>query len=101
VLGLVIKERERFPDLARTYWERGPQKSHRQLTTYLEALKHREILAIDDAEEAAEFLLGMLFQRWYKQLLYVNLPPPSDAVVRARAERVVARFLAAYRCVPH
>lgn len=101
VLGLVIMERERFPELARTYWERGPEKSQRQLTTYLGALKHREILAIDDPEEAAEYFIGMLFQHWNKPLLYVSLPPPSDAVIRMRAERVVARFLAAYRRNPH
>ena len=101
VVRLVIAERDRFPDLAAIYWERGPQKSQRLLATYLEALKHREILAIDDAEEAAEFFVGMLFQRWLKQSLYVQQPPPSDAAVRARAERVVARFWAAYRHGPH
>ncbi len=101
VLGLVIAERDRFPDLARIYWERGPQRSGRQLVTYLEALRNREILAIDDAEEAAEFLIGMLFQRWLKQILYMSLPTPSEAIMRARAERVVARFWAAYRRGPH
>jgi TetR/AcrR family transcriptional regulator, mexJK operon transcriptional repressor len=101
VVGLVIAERERFPDLAAIYWERGPQKSQRHLTTYLEALKHREILAIDDAEEAAQFFVGMLFQHWLKQSLYVKLPAPSEAALRARAERVVARFWAAYRRGPH
>jgi TetR/AcrR family transcriptional regulator, mexJK operon transcriptional repressor len=101
VVGLVIAERERFPDLAAMYWERGPQKSQRLLATYLEALKAREILAIDDAEEAAQFFVGMLFQRWLKQSLYVKLPPPSEAALRARAERVVARFWAAYRRGPH
>jgi TetR/AcrR family transcriptional repressor of mexJK operon len=101
VLRLVIAERERFPDLAQIYWDRGPHRSGRQLVTYLEALRNREILGIDDAEEAAEFFLGMLFQRWYKQLLYVNGPNPSEALMRARAERVVARFWAAYRHAPH
>jgi TetR/AcrR family transcriptional regulator, mexJK operon transcriptional repressor len=101
VVGLVIAERDRFPDLAAIYWERGPQKSQRLLATYLEALKHREILAVDDAEEAAEFFVGMLFQRWYKQLLYVSMPVPTEAALRARAERVVARFWAAYRRGPH
>ena len=96
VLGLVIAERDRFPDLAQIYWERGPQRSGRHLITYLEALRNREILAIDDAEEAAEFLIGMIFQRWLRQLYYVNLPPPSEEIIRARAERVVARFWAAY-----
>ena len=101
VLGLVIAERDRFPDLAQIYWERGPQRSGRQFVTYLEALRNREILAIDDAEEAAEFFIGMLFQRWHRQLFYLNVPPPSEALIRARAERVVARFWAAYRRGPH
>jgi TetR/AcrR family transcriptional repressor of mexJK operon len=101
VLGLVIAERDRFPDLARIYFERGPQRSGRQLVTYLEALRNREILAIDDAEEAAEFFVGMLFQRWLKQLLYTSQSPPSEEAMRARAERVVARFWAAYRRTPH
>jgi AcrR family transcriptional regulator len=100
VIGLVIAERDRFPDLAQIYWERGPQRSGRQLITYLEALRNREILAVDDAEEAAEFFIGMIFQHWLRQLYYVNLPPPSEEVIRARAERVVARFWAAYRRGP-
>jgi AcrR family transcriptional regulator len=101
VLGLVIAERERFPDLAQIYSDRGPVKSGRLFATYLEALKHREILGIDDAEEAAEFFIGMLFQHWHKQLFYVTGPVPSEAAMRAHAERVVARFWAAYRRGPH
>jgi AcrR family transcriptional regulator len=101
IVGLVIAERDRFPDLAQIYWERGPQRSGRQLVTYMEALRNREILGIDDAEEAAEFFIGMLFQRWVKPLYYLSAPPPSEALIRARAERVVARFWAAYRHVPH
>ncbi len=100
VIGLVIAERDRFPDLAQIYWERGPQRSGRQLITYLEALRNREILAIDDAEEAAEFFIGMIFQHWLRQLYYVNLPPPTEEIIRVRAERVVARFWAAYRRGP-
>ncbi len=100
VIGLVIAERDRFPDLAQIYWERGPHRSGRQLVTYLEALRNREILAIDDAEEAAEFFIGMIFQRWVRPLYYVSLPPPSEEIIRARAERVVGRFWAAYRRGP-
>jgi TetR/AcrR family transcriptional repressor of mexJK operon len=101
VLRLVIAERERFPDLAHIYWERGPQRSGQQLVTYFEALRNREVLAIDDAQEAAEFFIGMLFQRWLRPLYYNDGPPPSDLALRARAERVVARFWAAYRRGPH
>jgi AcrR family transcriptional regulator len=101
VVGLVIAERDRFPDLAQIYWERGPQRSGRKLVTYMEALRNREILGIDDAAEAAEFFVGMLFQHWHSQLFYLSSPPPSEAQIRVRAERVVARFWAAYRRGPH
>src|SRR5512139_419761 len=101
VLRLVVAERERFPDLAQIYWKRGPQRSSRQLVTYFEALRNREVLAIDDAEEAAEFFVGMLFQRWLRPLYYTDAPPPSELAIRTRAERVVARFWAAYRRGPH
>jgi AcrR family transcriptional regulator len=101
VLGLVIAERERFPDLSRIYFERGPHKSQRLLATYFEALKHREVLEIDDSDEAAEFFIGMLMQRWHKPLFYVSLPPPSEPAIREHAERVVAGFLGLYRRRPH
>jgi AcrR family transcriptional regulator len=101
VLRLVIAERERFPDLAQIYFERGPNRSSRQLVTYLEALRNREILAVDDAEEAAAFFIGMLFQHWHRQVYLMDSPPPTEAAIRAHAERVVARFWAAYRHVPH
>jgi hypothetical protein len=101
VLGLIIAERKRFPDIARIYYERGPQKSHRWLAQYLELLNRREVLNVEDTEEAAEFFIGMLLQRWYKQLLYLDLPLPTEAAMRERAEHVVARFMAAYRHVAH
>jgi AcrR family transcriptional regulator len=101
VLGLVIAERERFPDLARIYCDRGPVKSQRLLATHIEALRRREVLEIDDVGEAVEYFVGMLFQHWLPQLLYFDLPVPSEEILRARAERVVARFFAAYRPRPH
>jgi len=96
VLGLVIAERERFPDLARIYFDRGPAKSQRLLATYFEALKHREVLDIADANEAAAFFIGMLMQHWHLQIFYVSAPPPPDAVLREHAEHTVARFFAMY-----
>jgi TetR/AcrR family transcriptional repressor of mexJK operon len=101
VLGLVIAERKRFPDVARIYFERGPQKTQRLLAQYLELLHRREVLNIEDADEAAGFFIGMLLSRWNNQLLYLEQPAPTEAVVRERAEQVVTRFFAAYRHVAH
>jgi TetR/AcrR family transcriptional repressor of mexJK operon len=101
VLRLIIAERERFPDLASLYYERGPQRSHGLLVEYLAALKAKDVLAIDDADEAAEFFVGMLLHRWYKELLLLRMPTPSNDVLQQRAEHVVGRFLEAFHRRTH
>jgi AcrR family transcriptional regulator len=101
VLRLIIAERERFPDLARLYYERGPQRSQRLLVDFLATLKRNETLAIDDADEAGEFFIGMLIHKWYKELLLLGAPTPTDAALRERAEHVVGRFLEAFHRRTH
>ena len=101
ILGLIIAERERFPDLAAMYLERGPQRSHCLLVAHLEALRRNGHIDIADVNEAAEFFIGMLKQRWNAQLLLVAAPAPSDAAIREHAERVVGRFLAAFARQTH
>jgi TetR/AcrR family transcriptional repressor of mexJK operon len=101
VLRLIIAERERFPDLAQLYYERGPQRGHRLLVEYLGALKNAGSLSMDDTEEAGEFFVGMLMHRWYKELLLLGAPTPSDAAIQQRAEHVVGRFLDAFHRKTH
>jgi AcrR family transcriptional regulator len=101
VLRLIIAERERFPDLARLYFERGPQRGHRLLLDYLQAVAQHGLLDVDDAEEAAEFFVGMLMHRWYKELLLLNAPTPTDEEIQKRSEHVVGRFLGAFHRRTH
>jgi TetR/AcrR family transcriptional repressor of mexJK operon len=101
IMRLIIAERERFPDLAQLYYERGPQRSHAMLIDYLAALKRNESLDVDDPEEAAEFFVGMLIHKWYKELLFLAAPSPSDAALQQRAEHVVRRFLEAFHRKTH
>jgi AcrR family transcriptional regulator len=101
ILGLIVAERERFPDLARMYLERGPKRSEGLLVVHLETLKRNGLIDVTDVTEAAEFFIGMLKQRWNAQLLFVPAPPPSDTAIREHAERVVDRFLAAFARQTH
>lgn len=96
LLRLIIAERERFPDIARTYFEHGPKRSHDLVVDYMARLKSQGSLAIDDPEESAEFLIGMLLHQWYIAQLYLRAPPPSDRAMRERATHVVDRFLEAF-----
>jgi len=96
LLRLIIAERERFPDIAQLYYERGPQRSHDLLVEYLQQLKQRKSLDIGDAEESAEFFIGMLLHQWYIAQLYVRPSPPTAEERHHRAIHVVDRFLEAF-----
>ena len=96
LVRLIVGERERFPDIARMYYERGPLRSRSFLTEYMTLLKDRAVLAIEDPAESAEVLIGMLFFEWYLTQLYLAEPPPTREAMRERAERVVDRFMEAF-----
>lgn len=95
LLRLIVGERERFPDIARMYYERGPHRSEEILTEYMTVLKDRNLLAIERPSESAQFLIGMLFFDWYLAQLYLGAQPSRQAM-QQRAERVVDRFMEAF-----
>jgi AcrR family transcriptional regulator len=96
LLGLIIAERDRFPDIARLYYERGPQRSHDLLVEYMQALNKRNLLDISSADESAEFFIGMLLHHWYIAQLYLRPASPTAEERRHRAAHVVAGFLEAF-----
>ena len=96
LLRLIIAERDRFPDIARSYYERGPQRSHDLLVEYMRELKKRNLLDISSAEESAEFFIGMLLHHWYIAQLYLRPSSPTAEDRRKRAVHVVDRFLEAF-----
>nr|AEJ31925.1 tetR family protein [uncultured microorganism] len=97
LLRLIIAERKRFPDIADMYFQRGPQRSHDLLVEYMQELKQRGRLDIENAAESAEFFIGMLLHQWYIGQLFLRSGPPSTEAMRERADHVVGRFLEAFR----
>lgn len=100
MLRLIVAERDRFPEVARMYYERGPKRSHDFLVDYLARLKKRGRLEIDDPEESAEFYIGMLLHQWYITQLYLRPRQPTETQMKQRATHVVHRFLDAFGYVP-
>ncbi|HEU4616695.1 MAG TPA: TetR/AcrR family transcriptional regulator [Gammaproteobacteria bacterium] len=96
LLRLIIAERERFPDLAKMYYERWPRLARNLLHDYFGALKRQNLLEIDTADEAAEFFIGMVLHQWYIEILLLGAEVPSSDAIRRRAERCVAYFLFAF-----
>lgn len=96
LLRLIVAERDRFPHIAHMYYEHGPKRSHDLVVNYMTQLRDRGLLDIDNPEESAEFLIGMLLHHWYLSQLYLQAPPPSEHAMRDRATHVVDRFLEAF-----
>jgi len=96
LMRLIIAERDRFPDIARMYYERGPLRGHTLLRDYFETLIDEGLIDIRSAVEASEFFRGMLMHQRYIDQLYLNAPVPSAEEVSVRARHVVDRFLEAY-----
>ncbi len=96
LMRLIIAERDRFPDIARMYYEQGPLHSHKVLRDYFEILIERSVLEIRSADEACEFFRGMLLHQLYIEQLYLGASPLSGEELGVKARHVVDRFLEAY-----
>ena len=96
LMRLIIAERERFPDIARMYYEQGPLHSHMVLRVYFEQLIDKDLLDIRSADEACEFFRGMLMHQRYIEQLYLDASPLSAEEIGVKARHVVDRFLEAY-----
>ncbi len=96
LMRLIISERDRFPDIARMYYEQGPLHGHLVLRDYFEILIEKGMIDIRSADEACEFFRGMLMHQLYIEQLYLDAQPLSAEEVGVKARHVVDRFLEAY-----
>jgi AcrR family transcriptional regulator len=96
LIRLIVAERDRFPDIARMYYEQGPLHSHVMLRDYFESLIEQGLIEMRSADEACEFFRGMLMHQRYIEQLYLDARPLSPEEISVRARHVVERFLDAY-----
>jgi TetR/AcrR family transcriptional repressor of mexJK operon len=89
---LVIAEAERFPDLGRTWYEQGFQRSLDTLAGSFGRLAERGLLRLDDPQLAAEHFVGLLLWIPLNKVMYwgghdhyteADLQRLSEAAVRA------------------
>ena len=94
---LVIGEAGRFPELGRTFYERGPQRTVSALTAAFERLAGRGLLQFDDPRLAAAHFNWLVMSIPLNQamLLGVN-EPAAPADLDRYADAGARAFLAAY-----
>jgi TetR/AcrR family transcriptional regulator, mexJK operon transcriptional repressor len=93
---LVIAEADRFPELARTWFERGPERAHATLAELFAHLTDRGVLSTGRPRDAAEHFNWLVLSIPLHRSLYLPTARPSEAEIDAIADEAVRIFLAAY-----
>jgi AcrR family transcriptional regulator len=93
---LVIAEADRFPTLAQTWFERGPERAHATLAELFAHLTERGILDVDRPRVAAEQFNWLVLSIPLIRSLYQPGARTTDDEIDAIADDAVRVFLAAY-----
>ena len=80
-------------DLARTFYRNGMARSAEALADWLRTQQKRGLIALDNADEAAGFLLGMVTFAPQRAAVFGGLPLPSKRQIEKRVRSCVALFL--------
>jgi AcrR family transcriptional regulator len=96
VVGLqrmILQETGKFSDLAGTFYKNGIKRTASVLADWLRAQQARGAIAIDDADEAAGMLIGMLSSAPQRAAIFGGAPMPSRAQIEKRVGTCVRLFL--------
>jgi TetR/AcrR family transcriptional repressor of mexJK operon len=93
---LVISEAERFPDLARTYYEQAPSRAIDVIADALRRFEERELLDLGDARLAAAQFAYLVLGIPQDRAQFCPTERPSPAELDRLATQAVRVFLSAY-----
>jgi AcrR family transcriptional regulator len=90
---IILQEAGKFPDLAATFYKNGIARTIAALSNWLRVQVRRGLLHLDDVEEAAGMLIGMVASAPQRAAIYGGVPLPSRAHIKARVRTCVTLFL--------
>jgi AcrR family transcriptional regulator len=96
VIGLqrmILQETGKFSDLAGTFYNNGIKRTAAALADWLRMQQKRGLIVLDDADEAAGMLLGMLSSAPQRAAIFGGAPMPSREAIEARVRACVKLFL--------
>jgi AcrR family transcriptional regulator len=96
VLGLqrmVLREAGAFPDLAITFYRNGIARTAETLANWLRLQIKRGLIKLDNADEAAGMLIGMVVSAPQRAAIFGGQPLPSRSEIERRARSCAVLFL--------
>lgn len=96
IYRVVVSEAEKFPELARVFYEAGPATAIGHMSRWLAQQTRRGRLAVDDPEFAAEQFFALCQTRlWLRRKLHMLDEPPPELIERV-VNAAVDMFLRTY-----
>jgi AcrR family transcriptional regulator len=90
---IVLQEATQFPDIAGAFYRNGIARTVAALADWLRVQQARRLIALDDVDEAAGMLIGMVASAPQRAAIFGGLPTPTDSEIEARVRRCAALFL--------
>ena len=90
---IILQEAGQFPDLAATFYRNGIARTAAALSSWLRLQVKRGLIDLDNVDEAAGFLIGMVRSAPQRAAIYGGAPLPSRARIRERVRKCVRLFL--------
>ena len=100
VFRLALAEAERFPELAREYYETGPLRLRHQLADYFRRCIARGELRIDDCELAADQLIRLASADIHDRASFLGPDAVDEAAITRATDGALRLFLTAYAVEP-
>jgi AcrR family transcriptional regulator len=90
---IVLQEAGQFSDLAATFYRNGVTRLIAALADWLRTQIRRGKLQLDDPDEAAGILIGMVASAPQRAAIYGGVPLPSGLQIERRVKSCTALFL--------
>jgi AcrR family transcriptional regulator len=90
---MLLQEAGKFSDIAGMFYSTAIVRTADALADWLRVQQQRGLVALDDIDEAAGMLLGMVASAPRRAALFGGLPLPSRSQIEARVRRCAALFL--------
>ena len=90
---MVLQETGKSSDLAGTFYRNGIQRTSAALADWLRVQQKRGLIELDDADEAAGMLLGMVASAPRRAAIFGGVPLPSRRQIEARVRTCAKLFL--------
>ena len=90
---MLLQEAGKFSDIAGMFYTNAIQRTAVALADWLRVQQKRGLIALDDVDEAAGMLLGMVASAPRRAALFGGVPLPSRSQIEARVRACAALFL--------